>query len=122
MSWVYFARREDNGLIKIGCSCDVAARMYTLGNEVRATIKLLARAPGDYAEEARMHQRFIWDRTEGEWFQPTKALHQLIRMVRKTGCLPKHPVQTKHQGFERIGDAFVPVFSIAAPARESVAA
>lgn len=73
--WVYFMRRER--LIKIGTSYELKRRAATLN----ATV--VAKTPGSYSEEARLHNRFASLRRHGEWFEPGPELMALINELRK---------------------------------------
>ncbi|MFI9344940.1 GIY-YIG nuclease family protein [Streptomyces sp. NPDC052773] len=81
--WVYFMRRER--LIKIGTTTDVLRRAKTLN----ATV--LAKCPGSYNEERRLHAKFAAHRRHGEWFEPVPELMQLINAIRAEQGLPKVP-------------------------------
>lgn len=73
--WVYFMRRER--LIKIGTTYNLKQRASVLN----ATV--LARMPGSYSEEARLHNQFANLRRHGEWFEPGPELMKLINKLRK---------------------------------------
>ncbi|MFD3999851.1 GIY-YIG nuclease family protein [Streptomyces rubiginosohelvolus] len=73
--WVYFMQRER--LIKIGTTYHLKQRAAVL-NAV-----ILAKTPGSYSEEARMHKRFASLRRHGEWFEPGPELLKLINELRK---------------------------------------
>lgn len=74
-AWVYFMRREN--LIKIGTTYNLWQRAAVLN----ATV--LAKTPGSYSEEKRMHKRFAALRRHGEWFEPGPELVALINELRK---------------------------------------
>lgn len=74
-AWVYFMRREN--LIKIGTTYNLKQRAAVLN----ATV--LAKTPGSYSEEARLHNRFASLRRHGEWFEPGSELMELINELRK---------------------------------------
>lgn len=73
--WVYFMRRET--LIKIGTTYNLKDRAAVLN----ATV--LAKTPGSYSEEARMHKRFASLRRHGEWFEPGPELLDFINELRR---------------------------------------
>lgn len=74
-AWVYFMRRER--LIKIGTTYELKKRAAVLNAVV------LAKTPGSYSEEARLHNRFAALRRHGEWFEPGPELMKLINELRK---------------------------------------
>lgn len=79
--WVYFMRRER--YIKIGTTTDTRRRAA----ELNATV--LARYPGSYSEEARLHARFAKLRRHGEWFEPGPELLALVNEIRASEGLPE---------------------------------
>lgn len=68
---VYFAERD--GLIKIGVTSNLPARLRQLG----ATE--LGYVYGDHKMERLVHCRFRHERVSGEWFQPSERLLQFVR-------------------------------------------
>lgn len=68
---VYFAERD--GLIKIGWSRSVPARMYAL------KAKLIGAVKGERLEEIAFHARFNHLHVRGEWFRPGDDLRAYIR-------------------------------------------
>lgn len=70
---VYFAQRRQGGLIKIGWSRSVSARMRSLKT------KLLGAIPGDKGNEVGVHNQFAHLWVRGEWFRPTDELLRYIR-------------------------------------------
>lgn len=70
---VYFVRRhaDPDGLIKIGFTRNVAARMQTLSTATPGGVELLASCAGDASVEHRLHRELATDRVDGEWFRPT---------------------------------------------------
>jgi hypothetical protein len=75
---VYFIQAGVGGPIKIGCSADAASRLATLQVGNPEALRLLATAPGGFAEEATLHARFAAHRLTGEWFRPTLELLAFI--------------------------------------------
>jgi hypothetical protein len=69
---VYFFERAD-GLVKIGFSRDVTARVRTLGPG-----RLIAATPGGRDLECQLHARFANSRQTGEWFVLTPELAAYI--------------------------------------------
>lgn len=95
---VYFIQRATGtGPIKIGCSASPEARRKQLGVNLKVELKILASAPGSYAEERSLHRQFSAHRITGEWFEPTDELVRLIKGVRATGALPPPPEGDRHQ-------------------------
>jgi hypothetical protein len=76
---IYFFRRPDNGLIKIGTSLRVSVRLTTLRRETGQPLELLGVMKGEMSREKELHARFSACRREGEWFAPERDLCQYIR-------------------------------------------
>lgn len=70
---VYFVQAS-SGLIKIGWSCNVGARVAVLGHEEQALMRLLGSVPGDHRTEHAWHDHFLALRDHGEWFDPAPRL------------------------------------------------
>lgn len=69
---IYFVRHIDSGLIKIGCTGDVPARLHNLANQY-GVVKLLGVREGDSSDERRLHWQFAEYNVRGvltgrEWF------------------------------------------------------
>ncbi|WP_089117121.1 GIY-YIG nuclease family protein [Streptomyces sp. SS07] len=83
-SVVYFVRRE--GLIKIGVTTSLAARVKAIGKGSSmppgmtvGPVQLLATTPGDSSLEYKLHTQFANQRITGtEWFRPAPRLLRLI--------------------------------------------
>jgi len=78
---VYFMHAE-NGLIKIGKSTDVKARLSQLQTLSPISIRII-NTPLCTATEAELHQRFAHLRDHGEWFTPGKELLDFIESVKE---------------------------------------
>lgn len=74
---IYFAQRQD-GLIKIGRSDNVAARMATLSSKISSQLRVLKVIEGHSTEEFNLHTRFKDIRVFGEWFSPSSDLVSFI--------------------------------------------
>lgn len=70
---VYFAQRRKGGLIKIGWSRSVSARMRVL------KAKLLGSIKGERSAEKATHKEFAHLRVRGEWYRPSEELLEHIR-------------------------------------------
>lgn len=64
---IYFVRRKD-GLVKIGFSARVAARIRHLSRE-HGPLDIIHMVDGDRAREKAIHRRFDACREFGEWFR-----------------------------------------------------
>lgn len=84
---VYFIRCNSGGLIKIGYSTDLPARLASLGHANAGGVSLLASAPGGNVAESRIHAMFREDRVRGEWFRPSANLLEFVAKVRDCGSL-----------------------------------
>lgn len=100
--YIYFARRVDTGLIKIGATVSADWRLRTLRHTIKADVELLAEtrhcATG-LAHEKRVHDYFAAERVEGEWFRPSDRLMRAISYVQRFGnlhhaILPRRPAET----------------------------
>lgn len=80
--FIYFARDTGCGLIKIGYSRKPAKRIAGLSYELKRPVRLLAVARGSRRTERHLHDLFIEDRYEGEWFFPSPALDALVDFVK----------------------------------------
>lgn len=81
-----YAILSASGLIKIGRSDDVAARVRALRSQNGAPIKFLGILSNDPGTEFEHHQRWAHLRRHGEWFTPN---HDLVeRIARARGAAP----------------------------------
>lgn len=72
-----YAVRTDDGLIKIGCSVNVARRSYTVGFEI------LGLRNGDYDDEAAIHAQLRDHVARGdEYYHPTAAVLAVVNAMR----------------------------------------
>jgi hypothetical protein len=90
VSLVYFVRRESDGLIKIGTSRGLAARMRSLKRH-HGSLRLLAVEGGERREEAVLHRKFAALRVEGEWFRPELPLLEYVYALMKERPLDPDP-------------------------------
>jgi hypothetical protein len=84
---VYFIQAE-NGLIKIGRTTDLPARLATMRTDSPIDIRLLASFIGSIGAEKELHQRFSHLRVRGEWF---KAEADLLEYIKSTTTPPPPP-------------------------------
>lgn len=75
---IYFAKRESDGLIKIGTSKNVRRRIYALQKELDESLHLLATCEGSYTAERSIHNSLTDYRIEGEWFSDCKEVRDFI--------------------------------------------
>lgn len=78
--YVYFARDEATGEIKIGIASDVPDRLVALRTPAGGAVTLLAALRVRDAERDH-HALFAEYRTRGEWFRPAPALLEYIALV-----------------------------------------
>lgn len=88
MSVVYFVQRASGGLIKIGCSAYLERRIAQIATDLKAELRILAAAPGNFRDEGRLHRQFAGIRREGEWFEATAELLAAVDHITRTGKLP----------------------------------
>lgn len=81
---IYFVRAADSDAIKIGYAEDVSARIQGMQTGNHKELILLAVMPGEQCDEAEIHQRFAASRLQGEWFEETQPLLNLIDVARET--------------------------------------
>lgn len=81
---VYACRLVD-GIIKIGCTGDLASRLRTVGSGA----ELLGFMPGDFADERAIHQTLTAHRARGrEYYHPTPAVLAVVNEMRDRFDLP----------------------------------
>ncbi len=80
---IYFIQESETLNIKIGYTGadDSATRLSSLqvGNSQR--LRLLGTAPGDRADERRLHDRFAWCHVSGEWFSESYEILSYIALA-----------------------------------------
>ncbi|MER7835288.1 GIY-YIG nuclease family protein [Streptomyces sp. NPDC096040] len=69
--WAYAVRDNLSGLVKIGCTSNVQARLRGLRTASPGDLELIWQAPGGRALEAHLHETFRHYRVRGEWFDFT---------------------------------------------------
>ncbi|MEU0950659.1 GIY-YIG nuclease family protein [Streptomyces canus] len=67
--WAYAVRDSLSGLVKIGCTTNVEARLRTLRTGAPGDLELIWQAVGGRALEAHLHEVFRHQRVRGEWFE-----------------------------------------------------
>jgi len=77
-SWTYVIQAGRCGLVKIGVSLRVEARMRSLQKTSPAVLRLVAVLEGGLALERLMHARLGRDRAHHEWFRPSERMRALI--------------------------------------------
>lgn len=73
---VYFI--AGGGLIKIGVSTNVTARLCSIRNASPVPVELLGTVPGGTLGESFLHVSFAHLRRHGEWFEDTPELRAHI--------------------------------------------
>lgn len=84
---VYFIRHDEDGLIKIGTSKNLAQRLVQLRAEYRAELTVLGVCDGDIYLERELHKQFISHWRFGEWFKPSEELMEFINQHAKQPSL-----------------------------------
>lgn len=82
---VYFAENAADGLIKIGTSSNLEARLYGLRKPRKGVfhdIRLLVTTEGWLAKERAYHAHFTASRVKGEWFMPTPDILEEIELLK----------------------------------------
>lgn len=87
--FVYFARGEESGSVKIGFSMNPEKRVGMLRHERGERLELLSKVPmrgrrSAWLKEQRLHWHFDHLRISGEWFTPEPELMR----VALSGVLP----------------------------------
>lgn len=77
-SSVYFIRAKASGLIKIGYSGNVEARLSQLQTGSAETLELAAVLEGPPELERALHRAYAEERLHGEWFRPSTRLRALV--------------------------------------------
>jgi predicted GIY-YIG superfamily endonuclease len=75
---IYFVQCEMDGPIKIGFTDNVNRRMSALRSSNSEMLILLGVMEGDRALEKEIQKLF--EKKQGEWFYPTPALYEYIRL------------------------------------------
>jgi hypothetical protein len=71
--FLYFLKRREDGLVKIGWSQDITQRLSALWQQ-HGPLEILAIIPGGPAAEKAIHEWYAALRIEGEWFEPGEDL------------------------------------------------
>lgn len=93
-SVVYFIQAPD-GLIKIGTSTNVQARLKSLQTAHGRGIELLGVVPGGREVERSFHANWSACRVQGEWFKPTSQMLEWIAAEVARPQLPLMPPKPK---------------------------
>ena len=78
MSVVYFVASPSTQMIKIGFSRGVERRLTSLQMACGTPLALICTVPGNRTDEARLHRRFLSERTLGEWFKDGGKLRAFV--------------------------------------------
>lgn len=103
MSVVYFLQCTLTMRIKIGSTDDLTTRIAAINSSNCAPARLLAAVSGGIDVETYLHARFAGDRLNGEWFQPSNGLAEII----DAACFGRFPYRDVRPMFraERAGYA-----------------
>lgn len=82
--YVYFARGQVSGLVKIGFSQCVRQRVKQLSTDERERVSVLAVMPQKCrGHELAIYKDFARMRVRGEWFRPGRRLLRYVADVRR---------------------------------------
>lgn len=110
-TYVYFARTNPSGLIKIGYSGNPDLRAGTLKYEIGEPLQILFTIPGGRVQENGFHKRFAAYRSHGEWFHEAGKLHDFLKAKGHAGTRVVIEKQTVQQpGATRIIEVLKPYF------------
>ena len=79
--YIYFVQAGEKGPVKVGLSKNPMSRVKQLQTSNPHTLKLLGIIPGDRETEEMIHDKFEDHRLEGEWFEPTNELIDIVRSL-----------------------------------------
>ena len=86
---VVYAVRMADGIIKIGCSRNLAQRRRSIGPES----EVLGFRFGDEADEAEIHERLAPHRARAiEYYHPTPEVLAVVNGLRSDGAIPLPPL------------------------------
>ncbi len=74
------------GLIKVGISNDVDARLVQIEKQENATGELVWSAPGNRQFEMKLHRLFRPWRVRGEWFSDCAAIREHLTSLTRAGA------------------------------------
>lgn len=94
---VYFIRRkrDPDGLIKIGFTRNVSARIRSLATATPGGVELLAACDGGASVEHDIHDQLSNHRVDGEWFRPSDEVMRVVRLAQDS------PSSIREQGRDR---------------------
>lgn len=78
---IYFVRGTRSGMVKIGSTENLKARMRSLRTASPEPLEVLAVVPGGLSEERALHDRFAEHRAVGEWFHPRRELLAFVEKL-----------------------------------------
>lgn len=102
-AWTYFVGNRDLGIVKIGVSTRLKARMASLRNTSPVPIKLFAVIFADQSLEKYLHDHFADARKHGEWFEITPEVASCIDEIkhqRIPECVPQNLVPSREERIE----------------------
>lgn len=94
-SVVYFLRRQQDGLIKIGHTRRLASRLDTLRRD-HGPLVALGFLPGDHLLEHDLHRKFAAHHVGREWFRPAPSI------VRTAKAATHVPDESTHGDWRRL--------------------
>ena len=78
---VYFIRHPKSGLVKVGYSGNVPARLRQLERDEGCPLELLAVTGGGRPREQELHAAMPSFRERGEWFRPNSLIAHYIDLI-----------------------------------------
>lgn len=122
-AWTYFVGNRDLGIVKIGVTTRLKARMSSLRNSSPVPIKLFAVVFGDQVLEKYLHNHFAAARKHGEWFDLTDELARCIDELKShkiPECIPRELVPDREERCSILAAEIVDVDSKKRPAFRAI--
>jgi hypothetical protein len=99
MSYVYFIRNPETGLIKIGISEDPERRISALSTPFSLRLEVIGIVAGGRPLEAILHAELAGSRVRGEWFSPSPIVLAAIEREMAKGVATPQRQQKDQDAF-----------------------